>query len=750
MIPGTPLTRLGAGGFSTVETTTFDQDPAAVEAANAALVRLRPALADAADPALAARGTGIAQVVAHYDPDPAVVGGTLLYVLLGSGAASESRASAVASPEELAFARALARLGQFDVSAQWQPAPGPASAAAVGTDLPAALGGAQAEGLRKMLLAVIDDPRLVLARVAEHLWALRGAKSLDETARRKLALQAREVYGPLANRLGLAHLKWELEDHAFRVLEPAEYRRIAGALNERRAARERYIAELRELLTAELAKAGVVGEVQGRPKHIYSIWRKMTRKHLAFEQVFDVRAVRILVGTVAECYAALGVVHGLYQYVPGEFDDYVATPKPNGYRSIHTAVIGPQGKPVEVQIRTREMHDRAELGVAAHWRYKEGGKRDVGFERKLERLRELLAPGTGGGAAPEGLIDRLGASLFADHVYVVSPKGDVVELPAGSTPLDFAYHVHTSLGHRCRGAKVDGRMVALDYRLKNGEAVEIIAAKEPQPSRDWLVESRGFLASKSARAKVRAFFRREDEDDHRQAGLAILERELDRLGAGPGGRTVLPLPDLLAELKYDHADELYVALGAGDLTPTQLANAVQRRLKAAEPAAAASSVTTIGTTAAVAKEAAGISVMGIEDLMSSYAQCCRPVPPEPVAGYVTVGRGVTIHRIDCANLKRLRAKQPDRVVEVGWGADADRLYGVEVTVQAYDRRGLLRDITGAFADAKLSIDRMSTVTHHAENVADMTLAVRVHDVPELEAVLARVRALPGILVARRK
>jgi GTP pyrophosphokinase len=734
MIPGTPRPGTRDAYLSAVETNTFEHDRAATEAAAAARARFAPGLPPAADGVLA-RAEGVARIVAHYDPDPVAVDGVALYTLLAGGTLDQERGAKLASAETLEFALALGRLGRFDVSAQWN----------VAASGPTVLSGAQAEALRKMLLAVVADPRLVLARVAEQLWLLRNAKQLPDADRHRLALQTREVYGPLANRLGLAHLKWELEDHTFRHLQPDEYRRIASALNEKRADRERYIDAVRTQLAAELDRAGVSAEIQGRPKHIYSIWRKMQRKHLAFEQVLDVRALRILVADVAQCYAALGVVHGLWQYIPGEFDDYVATPKPNGYRSIHTAVLGPGGRPLEVQIRTREMHERAELGVAAHWRYKEGGKRDLGFERKLERLRTLLQP-AGAAGEPEGLLDRVSASLFADRVYVISPKGDVVELPEAATPLDFAYHVHTSLGHRCRGAKVDGRMVQLDYRLKNGETVEIITAKEPQPSRDWLVESRGFLATKSARAKVRAWFRREDEADHRAAGIETVEREIDRQGA----KAQVAITELAAELGLANADELYVAIGAGDVSPSQVANALQRRLRARAPEVPPVPSTPATAAEAPPESATGIQVMGVGDLLSSYARCCRPVPPEAIRGYVTLGRGVTIHRADCANLRRMREKQPDRVVDVAWGADATQLYGVEVIIDAYDRRGLVRDITGLLADARLSIDHMNTVTDHAERVAHMTLGVRVHDLGELDGVLARIAGLQDVIFARRR
>jgi GTP pyrophosphokinase len=711
-----------------VETTTFDNDRDALAAARGAAAELAELLESVPAAALERAGE-IARIVAHFDPDPVAVTGTLLQSLLGAGIVAPEAAERAAPPAAYAFARALGRLGRLDVATPLKAAAGEA-----------ALSASQAEALRRMLLAVVSDPRLVLARVAEQLWLLRAARQVDTAERRRLAIQTREVYAPLANRLGLAILKWELEDYAFRYLEPDEYRRIAGSLAERRSDREHYIDELKALLERELGRAGVRAEIHGRPKHIYSIARKMLRKGVAFEQVFDVRAVRVLVDTVAECYAALGVVHGLWHYLPGEFDDYIATPKGNGYRSIHTAVVGPAGKAVEVQIRTREMHEKAELGVAAHWRYKEGGARDASHERKVEQLRALLAPHA---AAEQDPLDRVGATLFREHVYVFSPKGDVVELPAGATPLDFAYHVHTSLGHRCRGARVDGRMVPLDQRLENGVSVEIIAAKEPQPSRDWLVESRGFLASKSARGKVRAWFRQLDHDEHLRSGRAMLERELDRRAGG----SPPSIAELAAELGFAGADELCVALGAGDLSAAQLGAALARRERAAAPA-------TIGPAPGAAaprrESAEGVRVMGVGDLLSQYARCCRPVPPEPIEGYVTLGRGMTIHRAGCGNLGRMRARQPERVLPVAWGTNREQLYPVEFQVLAFDRRGLVRDVSGVLADARLSIERMTTATNAADRTADMTISVRVHELGELETVLARIAGLPDVLRVQRR
>ena len=448
------------------------------------------------------------------------------------------------------IALGLHRLGELGLPRDWVPSRG--------------LDAKQAETLRKMLLAVVSDPRLVLARLAEHLVALRHARETSPEERERRAVEARAIFAPLANRLGVWQLKWELEDLAFRYLEPEEYRRIAAELNERRADRERYIEDLCALLRQELEKSGVQAEVYGRPKHMYSIYRKMVRKHLAFEQLFDVRAVRVVVRSIPECYAALGVVHSLWPYIQGEFDDYIATPKDNFYRSIHTAVMGPQGKSVEVQIRTREMHEHAELGVAAHWTYKEGGARDAQYQRKIECVRRLLEPhdttATSGGTDSErDFLERVRTELFEDRIYALTPKGEVVDLPRGSTPLDFAYNVHTSLGHRCRGAKVNGRIVPLTYSLANGEIVEIITGKQEAPSRDWMAPEQGYLVSARNRSKVRAWFRKQDVGDNRSAGRVIAERELQRVGFKQEQFSAL-----LQGLEMRDADHLYHLLGEGE------------------------------------------------------------------------------------------------------------------------------------------------------------------------------------------
>lgn len=703
------------------------------------------ALVDTLEPATAAAiaaGDAVLELVASLEPDATVAGAALLAPLLAGGHLTLERAQTHLPRDIVRLAQALPKLASLDAlptTSSLSRGPG--------------LSGAQAESLRRMMLSVVDDPRLVVLRLAVQLHRLRTAKHAPEDEQRQLALQTREVYAPLANRLGLGLLKWELEDLSFRYLEPDAYRRIAAVLSERRADREQWIADVRQQLTEELADAGISGHVEGRAKHLYSIWRKMQKKGLAFEQLFDVRAVRILVDDVPACYGALGVVHSLFAYLQGEFDDYIATPKPNGYRSIHTAVLGPGDKTLEVQIRTHEMHQTSEHGVASHWRYKEGSVREAGYDAKLNALRDLLTPRSPG----EGdFLDQLGSQLFAERVYVLSPRGDVVELPAGATPLDFAYQLHTDLGHRCRGAKVNGRMVPLTTQLKNGEQVEIVTAKQSLPSRDWLVEANGFLVTRSARSKVRAFFRREDEGTHRQDGKEVLAREMAKAGDSAG----ITLPVLLHELGFDNAEELYLAIGEGETTAAAVSGAIGRlvtRLRAAQATEAlASGQPAQGPHSRQSDKNAprntpsGVQVMGVGDLLSSFARCCRAVPPEPIAGFITVGRGLTLHRTDCVNLKRLRAKDPERVMEVSWGSAEVQEYSAVISLQALDRRGLLRDISGLMTDEKISIDRMSTASDHARGTADMDITVRVPHLEALRKVMDRLGALPDVLSVRRR
>jgi GTP pyrophosphokinase len=537
-------------------------------------------------------------------------------------------------------------------------------------------------------------------------------------------------------------LKWELEDLAFRYLEPHEYRRVAAALNERRADRERYIESLCAELHARLRASGIEAEVYGRPKHIYSIYRKMQRKQLAFEQLFDVRAVRVVVASVPECYGALGIVHGQWPYIPGEFDDYIATPKGNGYRSIHTAVIGPQGRSLEVQIRTPQMHEHAELGVAAHWTYKEGGARDAHYQRKIEWVRRLLEPhdGTAGGAESDrDLLEGMRTELFADRVYVLTPKGEVIDVPRGATPLDFAYSVHTSLGHRCRGAKVNGRIVPLTHALANGEVVEIITGKHDAPSRDWLAPEQGYLISARNRAKVRAWFRKQDVGDNRSAGLRIAERELARIGVRPE-----QLSALVQELKARDTDHLHQLLGEGEVTVTQLLQAATRLFEPPRPVARAP------RPGAPRRRAAPVEIEGVGDLPTTLARCCAPLRPQPITGYVTLGRGVTVHRSDCASLRRMSALKPERVLKVEWSSADGGALNVELSISAYDRRGLLRDLTDVLALERLSIDAVTSSTDHDSGIAYFAVSVAVNDLEQFARVLRRLAGVPNVIEARRR
>ena len=666
----------------------------------------------------------VAEIVRTLDADDDVVVAAMLQPLLEEKFLDVDAASKRFGEEATRLARALSQLGHFGLPPDWTPERG--------------LESAQAEALRKMLVAVIGDVRLVVVRLAEQMQRMRSSKAAEAAVKRKLAIETREVYAPLANRLGVWQVKWELEDLAFRYLQPTEYKHIAAALKVRRSERERYIEELKGQLQGELRAADIEAKIDGRPKHIYSIWRKMQAKQLAFEQLMDIRAARVLVNTVAECYAALGIVHSLWQFIPGEFDDYIATPKDNLYRSIHTAVIGPGAQPVEIQIRTHDMHANAERGVAAHWRYKEGGRGDQAYERKINQLRALLAPD--GGDSAHDFLDRMRVDLFQDRVYVLSPKGEIVDVPVGGTPLDFAYQVHTDLGHRTRGAKVNGRMVGLDYRLKNSETVEIIAAKTPQPSRDWLSPQSGFLASPRHRNKVRAWFRKQNEAQNKLEGRAMLDREIQRLGVHSP-----PMPELLSELKLASTEALHEALGLGEISAAQVTGAIQRLLHARD-----ARPVEIARPRATAPREPEIEIQGMGELLSSYAGCCKPVPPEPIAGYITVGRGVSIHSQSCANLARLRAKSPARVLEVAWGAQASGEFPVDIEVEAFDRRGLVRDVSAALADEKISIRSMNTMTDGRDHIARMQIGIHINGLPQLSRVLARIAQLPNVLAARRK
>jgi len=646
-----------------------------------------------------------------------------LYPAVRAGLIKTKALSKVSVPELPVLVAGLIQLGEFTLPEDWEPGE--------------ALATQQSEALRKMLLAVVSDARLVVARIAEQLDRLRQAKKSPRKNQRALAIETQEIYAPLANRLGIWQLKWELEDLAFRFIEPKTYKQIAHALNQKRAEREAFIADVTATLQEELWNNGIHAEISGRPKHIYSIWRKMQRKDKRLEQIFDVRAVRVLVRDVGECYAALGIVHNLWSYLPGEFDDYIANPKDNNYQSLHTALIGPEGQTVEVQIRSHEMHRHAELGVAAHWRYKEGGASKAIFEKKIQLLRQILEPiGSDG-----DLLDQIRGDVFEDRVYAVSPKGDVVEMPARATPLDFAYHVHTQIGHRCRGAKVNGRIVPLTYTVQNGDKIEIITGKQAQPSRDWLSPQLGYLAATRSRTKVRNWFRQRDRDQNKRQGREILERELSRLNVRD-----LATDTIAKQLKLKDTELLCIALGAGDITSAAIASAIQNLRKDEAPILTRKR----RNKKTPATPPGGVAVRGIGDLLYNFARCCRPVPPEHISGYITLGRGVTIHRQDCGNFLSLQTRQAERVIEVDWGGAVDAIYPAELSIQAFDRQGLLRDISTVMADENISVESIQTKSNKRTMQVELSISVSVPGLPTLSRVIGRLEQLPNVTSVRRR
>ena len=601
----------------------------------------------------------------------------------------------------------------------------------------------QAERLRKLLLTVVDDVRILIVQIALTLHRLRYPDRLPLPERERLARQGLELYAPLASRLGIWQYKWEIEDLAFRESEPATYKSIATQLNERRIDRERYVEDVVRRVGAELRKTGVDAEVTGRAKHIHSIWRKMQRKVLSIEQagieqLFDLRAIRLLVGTVAECYSALGTVHGLWTHIPREFDDYITNPKPNGYRSLHTAVIGPGGRTLEVQIRTREMHDQAELGVAAHWRYKEGAQgAEPGLDTRISWLRQLLETREEAGES-ESLLASLSRELESERVYAFTPRGDIVDLPAGSTPLDFAYQIHTQVGHRCRGAKVDGRIVPLTYTVRSGDRIEVLTTRHPRPSRDWLNPNLGYLGSSRSRAKVRHWFKHQDRERNVADGQEIWDREVKRLGAEQ------PPRDALAErFNASRFEDFLAALGRGDVSVPQLAGALQPYLPA--PSRHVPKVAKRRR-----KQPGDVHISGIGDLLTQMAQCCKPLPNDPIVGYITRGRGVSIHRADCRNVLNLADGERARIIDVAWsGGKPEDSYPVEVVVEAYDRKGLLRDVTAVVSNEAVNIVALDSNTDARTHIVYTRLTVEVRDIKQLSRVLDRLAQLPNVSECRR-
>jgi len=597
----------------------------------------------------------------------------------------------------------------------------------------------QLERIKNLLLAMVEDVRVVLIKLAEYLVRMRALRELDAEHRSDMARASLDVYAPLASRLGIRQFKWELEDLALRELEPETYMRLAKQLQARRGDRERFIEQIVAQLSEELADAGIDARISGRPKHIYSIWRKMRDKQLSFDQVFDLRAVRILVDELGDCYSALGVVHGLWTHIPKEFDDYITNPKPNRYQSLHTAVIGPTGRTLEVQIRTHDMHAHAEFGVAAHWRYKSGaGRRDADLQAKVDWLRQVLEwkeHGEGG----DDWLDQLNTELLADRVYVVTPRGQIHDLPVGATPLDFAYQVHTDVGHRCRGAKVNGTMVQLTHALHSGDQVEILTTRHAAPSRDWLNPHLGYLATTRARAKVRHWFRQQNYHENLSQGLEIFNRELKRFGVVEPDRA-----KLAARYNYKRFDDLLAGIGGGDVSPGQLAAALQAELPEKPPAP----IHKLRQRPRALRDG-DIRISGVGNLLTQIARCCKPVPPEPILGYITRGRGVTVHRSDCANVLRLRVEDRARVIDVAWEESGKDTYPVTLQLSAYDRAGLLRDITAVVANEEVNVAGLSSETRQREQMAHVRLTVEVADLAQLSRVMDRLTHLANVVEVRR-
>jgi GTP pyrophosphokinase len=596
----------------------------------------------------------------------------------------------------------------------------------------------QAEVLRKMLLAMVADIRVVLLRLASRTQTLRWLTRAPGAERERVARETLDIYAPLANRLGVWQLKWELEDLSFRYLEPEMYKRIAGMLDDSRSERERFVEHATADLADELARSGIGAEVTGRPKHLYSIYSKMRAKSLDFSEIHDASGLRVLVEDVKDCYAVLGVVHNLWAPIPREFDDYISRPKANLYRSLHTAVIGPEGKPLEVQIRTHEMHRDAEIGVAAHWRYKEGprrrGKNDVADER-IAWLRQMLA-------WRDEIVDasdwkeQYNQAVVDDSVYVLTPQGKVVDLPNGATPVDFAYALHTDVGHRCRGAKVNGAIVTLDYRLKNAQVVEIITGKTGGPSRDWLNPALGYIRSSRARNKVRQWFNSRELASVVAAGRAAVERELKREGVRAAS-----LDELAKRLGFESPDDLFAAAGRDEIGPRQLQTAL-RGEAGPEQTSAAPSVERLGASGG------GVLVVGVDRLMTVLARCCKPAPPDRIKGFVTKGRGVSVHRRECPSLARMSQRFPERIIAAEWGSRSARSYPVDIVVRGNDRQGLLRDVSEALARQKTNVIAARTQTRH--DIASMQFTIEVQDIDQLQRALSAIEDVRGVLSSARR
>ncbi|MFT6103434.1 MAG: GTP pyrophosphokinase [Granulosicoccus sp.] len=600
----------------------------------------------------------------------------------------------------------------------------------------------QTENVRKMLVAMVDDVRVALIKLAERTCAIRAVKHATEERKRQVAREVLDIYAPLAHRLGIGHVKWELEDLGFRYVMSDDYKNIAKLLDEKRLDRQDYIDYVVESLQTQIQKNRIDAEVYGRAKHIYSIWRKMQRKNIGFSEVYDIRAVRILVPTTKDCYEVLGIVHTSWRNIPHEFDDYIAAPKENGYRSLHTAVVGPNNRIIEVQIRSHAMHEEAEYGVCSHWRYKGTDSSDAqvdSYEQKIEWLRQVLDWHEELGV--DGLADELGASVEQDRVFLFTPDGHVIDLPVKATPLDFAYRVHTEIGHRCRGAKVNGRIVPLNHILKTGDQVEVLTGKQTVPSRDWLMDGLGYLHTSRAKAKVRQWFGEQARDQNVADGRAVLDKELRRLGIKD-----VDFEALLKLLKQKTLDDLYAHVGSGDVTVAQVLRTSQKLLAPSIPEQTEINFSNKKPTTA----GMDVYIDGVGNLLTNIAHCCNPLPGDEIIGYITLGKGVSIHRKDCRNILQLASDEPDRIIKVEWGEEPTQTYAVDVLVDAYDRVGLLKDVTTVLDAARIDISAMQTLSDRGLNTVSMVVTIDIRDFAHLSHILSRLNQLTNVASARRK
>lgn len=595
------------------------------------------------------------------------------------------------------------------------------------------------DNLRKMLLAMVDDVRVVFIKLAERVCILKNMLAFSDTEKSRIAKETMEIYAPLANRLGIGHLKWQLEDLSFRYIEPNKYLQLSREIKDRRIVREQYVHDFKKTLIHEISNVGISGfEVSGRAKHIYSIYKKMQRKNVPIEEIYDAIAFRILVQTLDDCYSVLGIVHGLWPHISKEFDDYITHPKLNGYRSIHTAVVGPQGKFVEIQIRTIQMHQEAELGVAAHWIYKEGAADKGGYEQKIAWLRQVMDWQK---EVTESNEQELFSKAFEDRLYVFTPTGDVIDLPVGSTPLDFAYQIHSELGNRCRGAKINGTIVPLTYTLHSGEKVEILTTKQGHPSRDWLNPHLGYLKTSRAKAKVMNWFRKQDYDHHLIEGHELLDKELKRLGKD------LAYDDIAAKLKLKSKEDLFVALGRGDLRIHNVLMTLQMQPdEITETEKLLSSLQDTKKTTVIPTD---IVIGGVDNLMTHLAKCCKPVPGDRIVGYVTIGKGISIHREDCPNTIERFSLSPDRKIDVSWGSAITRRYPADLSIVAYDKPNLLHDIIALLANEHVPIISVNVAPNRKNNTTTLYLTIEVDSVNPLSKLLARLSQLTGIMSVHR-